>query len=181
MSTTPLKKKVVPKSTTTVTTQPKGDSKETKAYIAQKAAQKDAEVKKYKASQETELKKGVTAKSAASARNLVSKGSVNQQGVGFNFLTGQSTISPFDKKFNYGGTRSQVINTKTGKAVAEAGMSDVGTTTPRAFQSYLNPKNTKSMTNDDLRRQYISDSISDRGDKEKKVAYFQNAIKRASR
>lgn len=181
MPTTSAKKKVVPKNTTTTTTQPKGDSKETKAYIAKKAAEKDAEVKKYKASQETELKKGVTAKSAASARTLVSKGSVNQQGVGFNFLTGQSTISPFDKKFNYGGTRSQVINTKTGKAVAEAGSPQTGTTETQAFQSYLNPKNTRRMTNTDLRHQFISDSISDRGDKEKKVAYFQNAIKRANR
>jgi len=181
MPTTPLKKKVVPKSTTTVTTQPKGDSKETKAYIAQKAAQKDTDVKNYKHSLETELKKGVTAKSAASATNLVNKGSVKQQGVAFNFLTGQSTISDFDKVFKSGGPNSMVTDKKTGKIVAKAGASGPGTGTTQAFGSYLNPKNTSRMTNTDLRHQFISDSIADRGRKEKQVAYFEDAMKRSRR
>jgi hypothetical protein len=181
MPTTPAKKKVAPKNTTTTTTQPKGDSKETKAYIAKKAAEKDADVKNYKHQLAAELKKGVTAKSADSATKLVSKGSVKQQGVAFNFLTGQSAISDFDKVFKNGGPNSMVTDKRTGKIVAKSGIQGPGTSTQQAFGSYLNPKHASRMTNTDLRHQFVSDSIADRGEKEKRVAYFENAMKRSRR
>lgn len=179
MPTTPLKKKVEPKGTTTVTPKPKGDSPETKAYIAQKAAQKDADVKNYKHQLAAELKKGVTAKSANSATNLVRQGSVTRGGVSFNFLTGQSSMSDFDKVFKGGGPNSMVTDKKTGKIVAKAGTPGPGTSTPQAFGSYLNPKNTSRMTNTDLRHQFVSDSIADRGRKEKQIAFYQDAMKRS--
>jgi hypothetical protein len=156
-------------------------SAEVKAKVAQMAANKDKDVANYKANQETELKKGVTAKSAASATRLVSQGQAAMGGVAFNFLTGQANIKPFDKMFNYGGTSNQVIDTKTKKVVARSGASQVGTTTPQASRSYLNPKNALRMTKDDLYLQYAQDSINDRGSKEKQVAYFQNAMKRSRR
>lgn len=156
-------------------------SKEVKAKVAQMAANKDKDVANYKAAQAAELKKGVTAKSAASATKLVSQGQAAMGGVSYNFLTGESNMKPFDFMFNYGGTKNQVIDTKTKKVVAQSGASQVGTTTPQASKAYLNPKNALRMTKDDLYLQYAQDSINDRGAKEKQVAYFQNAIKRSNR
>jgi hypothetical protein len=161
-------------------TKPKGDSKEMKAYIAKKAAEKDADVKKYKHAQETELKKGVTKKSYDAANALVNRGNVKQTGVSYNFLTGQSAFDDFDKKYVRGGTYDKVVNTKTKQVAAEA-KNPVSSHENQAFQSYLNPKNTLRMGNEDLRRQYVSDSIDYRGNQEKQLAYYKNATKRAGR
>lgn len=156
-------------------------SAEVKAKVAQMAANKDKDVANYKANQVKELKKGVTTKSAASATKLVSQGQAAMGGVTFNFLTGESKMSPFDKIFHYGGTNNQVIDTKTKKVVAQSGASQVGTTTPQGTKAYLNPKNTLRMTKDDLYLQFAQDSINDRGAKEKQVAFFENAVKRSRR
>ena len=154
-------------------------SAEVKAKVAQMAANKDKDVANYKAEQAAELRKGVTAKSAASASRLMAQGQAAMGGVSYNFLTGESNMKPFDFMFNYGGTKNQVIDTKTKKVVAESGASQVGTTTPQAAKAYLNPKNTLRMTKDDLYLQFAQDSITDRGRKEKKVAYYQNVPRRA--
>ena len=138
-------------------------------------AKKEADVKSYQLKMEAENKKGLTPKAIAGANALVSQGSVKQGGVGYNFLTGQSTFDNFTNTYVKGGTYDKVVNTKTKKVVAEAKNPIASHTSKQGFQAYLNPKNTTRMGNEDVREQFIIDSTANRGNQEKQLLRFKNA------
>jgi hypothetical protein len=172
-TTPPAKKPVTPTQTT-----PKKnvDDAEMKAYIKAQGAAKDKKVAAHNQGLKDKDKAGYTNAQIDLYKNLAGKGTYSNFGTNYNFLTGQGSITDFDKKYVPGagkGSRDRVLTSDGKKELSKAGMPG-GRTDAFPSQDYLKPSQASRMGDKDLRKQFVNDSINTQGRKEEHLNIARN-------